>query len=199
VQWLATAGVERGLIGPREIPRLWDRHVLNCAVAVDLAVPNASVLDVGSGAGLPGLVWALVRPDLTVTLVEPLQRRVDFLREVVADLQVAGRVQICRARAEDLAGKAQADVVTCRAVAPWSRLAGWCLPLVTVDGVVAALKGASARAELAAAASDLLSAGAGATDVVVYGADVLEQPTHVALVRPRSAHPRDPRPRGGGG
>ncbi len=80
MQWLATAGVERGLIGPREVPRLWDRHVLNCAVAVDVAVPNASVLDVGSGAGLPGLVWALVRPDLTVTLVEPLQRRVDFLR-----------------------------------------------------------------------------------------------------------------------
>lgn len=217
---LATAGVERGLIGPREGPRRWERHVLNCAVAADVAPEGASVLDLGSGAGLPGLVWALVRPDLTVTLVEPLHRRVEFLREVVADLHVGDRVQVRRARAEELAGQATADVVTSRALAPWSRLAGWCMPLVAPGGVVAALKGVSAREELAAAAADLRRVGAGDTHVVAYGADVLDQPTLVALVWPRTSgsgprsmterlgRPKPPgerqrgrgrRPRGGGG
>lgn len=182
--WLATAGVERGLLGPREAPRLWRRHVLNCAVAVDVAPLGATVIDVGSGAGLPGLAWALVRPDLTVTLVEPLQRRVDFLAEVVEDLQVADRVGIRHNRAEDLAGQVLADVVTSRAVAPWSRLAGWCLPLVAPGGVVAALKGASAHDELAAAAADLRRAGAGDTTVLAYGADVLDQPTLVVILCP---------------
>lgn len=182
---LATTGVQRGLIGPRETPRLWERHVLNCAVAVEVAPVGASVLDVGSGAGLPGLVWALVRPDLHVTVVEPLQRRADFLREAVDELGLAGRVEVLRARAEDLAGRITADVVTSRAVAPWARLAGWCLPLVAPGGVVAALKGSTAREELAAAEEALNRAGAGPTCVVTYGAEVLEPPTVVALVWPR--------------
>lgn len=182
---LATTGVQRGLIGPRETPRLWERHLLNCAVAVEAAPVGASVLDLGSGAGLPGLVWALVRPDLHVTVVEPLQRRADFLREVVEELGLAERAEVLRARAEELRGRITADVVTSRAVAPWSRLAGWCLPLVAPGGVVAALKGAKAIKELAEAEEDLRRAGAGETRVVAYGADVLAQPTLVALVWPR--------------
>ena len=95
---LATAGVERGLIGPREVPRLWDRHLLNCAVAVPLVPEGADVIDVGSGAGLPGIVWAIVRSDITVTCLEPLQRRATFLEEAVTELGLTGRVQVVRAR-----------------------------------------------------------------------------------------------------
>lgn len=186
---LATTGVQRGLIGPRETPRLWERHLLNCAVAVEAAPVGATVLDVGSGAGLPGLVWALVRPDLHVTAVEPLERRADFLREAVDELGLSERVDVLRARAEELAGRITADVITSRAVAPWSRLAGWCLPLVAPGGVVAALKGATAREELAAAVEALHRAGAGEVNVVAYGADVLEHPTFVALVWPRGSDP----------
>ncbi len=184
-QRLATTGVGHGLIGPREVHRLWERHLLNCAVAADVAGPEATVLDVGSGAGLPGLVWALVRPDLLLTLVEPLQRRADFLMETIAELGLADRVQVRRARAEELAGTTIADVVTSRAVAPWSRLAGWSLPLVAPAGKVAALKGASAAEELSRSAGDLRRAGAGHTEVLVLGADVLEHPTRVVIVRRR--------------
>jgi 16S rRNA (guanine527-N7)-methyltransferase len=165
------------------VHRLWDRHLLNCAVAVGVAPQGSTVVDIGSGAGLPGLVWALVRPDLVVTLVEPLQRRVDFLTSAVADLGLADRVQVRRARAEDLARTLTADVVTSRAVAPWSKLAGWSLPLVAPAGMVAALKGASAADELARSAADLRRAGAGHTRVVLFGADILQHPTRVVVVR----------------
>ena len=181
--WLATAGVDRGLIGPREISRLWNRHILNCAVAVDVVPTGASVLDVGSGAGLPGLVWALIRPDVRVTLLEPLLRRTDFLTEVVLDLGVEDRVRVLRGRAEDVAGEVTADVVTSRAVAPWTKLARWSLPLVAPGGIVAALKGASAQAELQEAAGVLQRAGAISSSVHVYGADVLAQPTSVVVLR----------------
>ena len=180
---LATTGVERGLLGPREVHRLWDRHLLNCAVAVDVAPPAATVLDLGSGAGLPGLVWALVRPDLVVTLVEPLRRRAAFLSEAIAGLGLERRVQVRRARAEDLAGSVTADVVTSRALAPWSRLGGWSLPLVAPAGMVAALKGASAAEELARSAEYLRQAGATHTEVLLFGADVLAQPTRVVIIR----------------
>lgn len=184
-QRLATTGVERGLIGPREVHRVWDRHLLNCAVAADVARPEASVLDLGSGAGLPGLVWALVRPDLDLTLVEPLHRRAGFLVEVVAELGLGSRVQVLRGRAEELAGSITADVVTSRAVAPWARLAGWSLPLVAPAGMVAALKGASASEELDRSADDLRRAGAGHAEVLIFGADVLEHPTRVVVIRRR--------------
>ena len=180
---LATTGVARGLIGPREVPRLWQRHLLNCAVAAEIAPPGSTVLDLGSGAGLPGLVWALVRPDLVVTLVEPLQRREVFLTEAVAELELSYRVRVVRARAEDLAGSVTADVVTSRAVAPWSRLGPWSLPLVAPGGMVAALKGSSAEAELTESAPALRRAGAGRMQVLTFGADVLEHPTRVVVVR----------------
>jgi 16S rRNA (guanine527-N7)-methyltransferase len=152
--WLAGAGVERGLVGPRETDRLWDRHLLNCAVVEALIPTGASVIDIGSGAGLPGVPLAIARPDLTVVLVESMLRRSAFLTEVVADLGLA-EVAVRRARAEDLARSLTegelADVVTARAVAPIEKLARWALPLTRPDGAVLALKGVGAAQEVSAA------------------------------------------------
>jgi len=153
VDILAGRGIERGLLGPREADRLWDRHVLNSAALADLIPARASVADVGSGAGLPGLPLAILRPDLTVTLIEPLLRRATFLTETVAELGLGQRVQVVRARAEDFSGRFA--VVASRAVAPLERLVGWCEPLRARDGVLLALKGQSAAAELVAAGASL--------------------------------------------
>lgn len=147
---LVTTGVERGLIGPREAPRVWDRHVLNCAVVAELVPTDARVVDVGSGAGLPGIPLSLARPDLAIVLVEPLARRVEWLDEVVADLGLDVRVD--RGRAEETAVRRRwegADVVTARAVAPLARLAGWALPLLRTGGRMLAMKGVSAPEEIA--------------------------------------------------
>ena len=147
---LVGSGVERGLLGPREAPRIWDRHILNCAVVAELLPDGARTVDLGSGAGLPGIPLALARPDLSVVLVEPLARRVDWLREVVEDLDLPVTVE--RGRAEEPGVRARwegADVVTARAVAPLARLAGWALPLLRPGGMMLALKGASADAEVA--------------------------------------------------
>lgn len=156
---LAGPGVERGLVGPRETARLWERHLLNCA-AVGVLIPHgATVVDIGSGAGLPGLPLAIARPDLTVVLVESMLRRTAFLCEVVADLGLAA-VSVRRARAEELvsprhgrsaAGLPLADVVTARAVAPIEKLTRWAMPLCKERGVVLALKGAGAAAEVSSA------------------------------------------------
>jgi 16S rRNA (guanine527-N7)-methyltransferase len=152
---LATEGTVRGLIGPREVPRVWERHLLNSAAIASLVPASARVVDVGSGAGLPGIPLALARPDLTVALLEPLARRVAFLTECVDRLGLE-RVTVVRGRAEegpvrrDLGG---ADVVTARAVAPLDRLAGWCLPLLRPGGLLLAMKGSTAAEELAAAGS----------------------------------------------
>src|SRR5918993_2701250 len=148
---LATDGTVRGLIGPREVPRLWDRHLLNSAVIGELVPTGARVVDVGSGAGLPGIPLALARPDIEVVLLEPLARRAVFLTECVRRLALP-KVAVVRGRAEEgdvrrrLGG---ADVVTARAVAPLERLAGWCLPLLRPGGRLLALKGESAAEELA--------------------------------------------------
>lgn len=182
---LAHAGVLRGLIGPREVPRLWERHLLNCAVLTDLIPTGARVDDVGSGAGLPGLVLAVRRPDLTVRAIEPLLRRTTFLEEVTAELGLSN-VTVVRGRAEDL-GRGQpltaaADVVTARAVAPLDRLLGWCLPLVRPGGVLLAIKGADASDELAAAGPLLERAGVDDATVVRLGAGLLAEPTTVVRV-----------------
>lgn len=165
VDHLATSGVERGLVGPREGPRLWQRHVLNCALLAPLVPAGASVVDVGSGAGLPGIVVALARPDLGVVLVEPLLRRTSWLEEVVADLGLD--VEVVRARAQEC-GR-DADAVLSRAVAPLDRLLGWCLPLVRPGGQVLALKGSGAAQELAAAAPLLRRRRLGAGEVLQVG------------------------------
>jgi 16S rRNA (guanine527-N7)-methyltransferase len=158
---LATDGVVRGLIGPREVPRLWDRHLINCGLLAPLVPAGASVADLGSGAGLPGLVLALARPDLRVTLVEPMARRVAFLNEAVEMLELSD-VRVVRARAEELGGTEGFDVVTARALAPLPRLLSWGLPLVATGGVLLAMKGSSAGEEVEAAAADLRRAWAGA-------------------------------------
>src|SRR5687768_3453683 len=145
---LATAGVVRGLIGPREAPRLWERHLLNCAAVAELISPAATVIDVGSGAGLPGIVLAVARPDISVILVEPLARRTAFLDEAVSLLGLADQVTVERGRAEEFVGRLSAEVVTARAVAPLDRLAGWCLPLTTLGGRLLALKGMTAADEV---------------------------------------------------
>lgn len=182
---LATAGVERGLIGPREVPRLWDRHLLNCAVVVPLVPEGADVIDVGSGAGLPGIVWAIARPDITVTCLEPLQRRATFLEEVVADLGLTARVQVVRARAEDIVrGRGpvtslRAGVVTARAVAPLDRLAGWTVPLVEPGGELLALKGRSAAEEVEGARTALERLGVVSLEIVECGVGVVDPPTTV--------------------
>ncbi|WP_373319489.1 16S rRNA (guanine(527)-N(7))-methyltransferase RsmG [Rugosimonospora africana] len=189
---LATDGVIRGLIGPREAPRIWDRHLLNCAAMAELVQAGAAVVDVGSGAGLPGVVLAIARPDLTVVLVEPLARRTLFLTEAVARLDLQERVSVVRGRAEELvrgplAGQVSpGDVVTARAVAPMDRLAAWCLPLASVGGRLLALKGASAADEVETHRDAIGRLGGGTPVIRECGAGLLEQPaTVVEVVRER--------------
>jgi 16S rRNA (guanine527-N7)-methyltransferase len=141
---LAGDGTVRGLIGPREVPRLWERHLINCAVLAELIPDEAAVCDIGTGAGLPGIVLAIARPDLQVTLVEPLLRRTSFLEEVVAELGLT-RCEVRRARADALHGVATYEVVTSRAVAPLPKLVAWSLPLVAPGGAVLAMKGSRAQ------------------------------------------------------
>src|SRR3954453_23683323 len=179
---LATDGVVRGLIGPREAPRLWERHLLNCAVVADLLPEGTDVCDLGSGAGLPGLVLSIRRPDLRVTLVEPLLRRTTFLTEVAERLDLTN-VEVVRDRAEALHGSREFSVVTSRAVAPLPRLLAWSMPLVRQGGELVAMKGASAVEEVAAASSDLTRCGAGAVDVLTLGTAVVNPPTTVTRVR----------------
>jgi len=178
---LATEGIVRGLIGPREVPRLWDRHLLNCAVVTDAIEPGLSVCDIGSGAGLPGLVMAMRRPDLQLTLVEPLLRRTVFLDEAVASLGLEN-VQVVRARAEELHGKAAYDVVTSRAVAPLDRLSTWSLPLVRTGGQFLAMKGSSAEDELAAAKSIIAKHHGLVQDVLELGTELLDRPVRVVRI-----------------
>lgn len=161
---LSGAGVERGLIGPREVPRLWERHLLNCVQIAGVFDRGASICDVGSGAGLPGVVLALARPDLTVTLLEPLLRRSRFLDEVVDELDLE-RVTVVRSRAEEYRGP-RFDAVTARAVAPLERLVRWTLPLCRPGGTLVALKGSSAQDELQGAEEALRKANARSSRVL---------------------------------
>jgi 16S rRNA (guanine527-N7)-methyltransferase len=147
---LAGSGVERGLIGPAEADRIWERHLLNCAAVAHLLPARCSLVDVGSGAGLPGVVLAMLMPQARVTLLEPLARRVDFLTETVGELGLTN-AEVVRARAEDVAGQISADVVTARAVAPLDKLVGLTLGLLRPGGRVVAIKGSGAEAELARA------------------------------------------------
>jgi 16S rRNA (guanine527-N7)-methyltransferase len=181
---LATTGVEAGLIGPREVPRLWSRHILNCAVVVD---PGASfvpadslVADVGSGAGLPGLVWAISRPDLRIVCLEPLLRRSDFLTRCVQELDLASNVTVVRSRAEDAEGD-RYPVVTARAVAPLGKLLGWTVPLLSIGGRLVALKGASAADEVAEAADVARELGVQDLWIAQAGAGIVEPPTTLVL------------------
>lgn len=180
---LATDGVERGLIGPREVDRLWDRHILNSAALVEIVTEGERVGDIGSGAGLPGIPVAIARPDLEVVLIEPLLRRTTFLEEVVDELELAN-VRVVRGRAEDRAvidAVAPLDVVTSRAVAPLAKLARWSLPLLREHGRMLAIKGSSVTEELERDRQELSRLGAGAFAVVRVGEGVLTEPTTVLI------------------
>jgi 16S rRNA (guanine527-N7)-methyltransferase len=189
---LACVGVERGLIGPREVPRLWDRHILNCAVLGELIAEGAAVVDIGSGAGLPGIPLAIARPDLRVTLVEPLLRRTIFLAEFI---EASGLdVTVVRGRAEQPGVRKEAggaDVVTSRAVAPLGKLVQWSLPLVHDHGRMLALKGASVAEELERDHEELTRAGGGNAMVLECGVGIVSPPTVVLSVErlPRSERP----------
>jgi 16S rRNA (guanine527-N7)-methyltransferase len=183
---LATTGVTAGLIGPREVPRLWSRHILNCAVVVEPTLPfvpqGSTVVDIGSGAGLPGLVWALVRPDLQVTCLEPLLRRSTFLEQVVADLGLGDRVTVLRDRAESITKTwPGVDIATSRAVAPLPKLLGWSMPLVHPGGRLVAMKGANAPVEVAEAQGEARALGAINLEVATCGADLVDPPTTLVL------------------
>lgn len=177
---LASAGVERGLIGPREVDRIWDRHILNSAAVAELIEPGARVIDVGSGAGLPGLPLAIARPDLSVTLLEPMLRRTEFLDAAVRDLGLA--VTVVRGRAEEPAvrsGIGGADVVVSRAVADLEKLTRWCLPLLRQGGRMLAMKGERAEAELAEHRAAMSRLGAADAKVLRCGTRYPESATAV--------------------
>jgi len=156
VDILASRGIDWGVVGPREGERLWDRHILNSIAGASLFPEGATVVDVGSGAGLPGIPLAIMRPDLKVTLLESLLRRANFLDLAVEELELSDRVRVVRARAED--HRERYAVVASRAVAPLPRLIGWCAPLMTGGGKILALKGSSAETELADSAKELRKA-----------------------------------------
>jgi 16S rRNA (guanine527-N7)-methyltransferase len=192
---LATAGIERGLLGPREAGRIWDRHLLPSAALAELIQQDATVLDVGSGAGLPGIPRAIARPDLTVTLLEPMQRRCAFLEECVVALGLSN-VSVRRGRAEDLAGRVTVDVVTARAVARLPRLVALTVPLCRPGGSVLAVKGETVMDELTeldvrrardglAVPTALRRQGVDAIDVVTAGYGMIDPPTTAVRVRTR--------------
>jgi 16S rRNA (guanine527-N7)-methyltransferase len=173
---LADTAVSHGLIGPREVPILWERHVLNCAVA-QLAFPQGvEIIDVGSGAGLPGLALAIARPDLRLHLVEPMLRRTNWLGATIAELGL-DNVEVHRGRAEEFRGELVARYATARAVARIDKLARWTFPLLEDGGTLVALKGSQAAQELAAEEQVLRSLGMREARIGTYGADVLEVPT----------------------
>jgi len=181
---LAGAGVERGLLGPREVDRLWDRHILNSAAIAELLETGERVADIGSGAGLPGIPLALARPDLRVTLIEPLLRRSEFLREVVDDLGLD--MTIVRGRAEDLSVRQQVgemDAVVSRAVASLDKLTEWSMPLLRLDGRMAAIKGERAEQEIREHRRVMASLGAVDVRVMRCGADYLDQPATAVVAR----------------
>jgi len=190
---LAGDGVLRGLIGPREVPRLWERHVLNSAAVAEAVPEGARVVDVGSGAGLPGIPLGLARPDLTMTLVEPMARRVEFLEEAVAELEDAAladgtpgsRWRVVRGRAEDrsvVGAVGRVDVVTARAVAPLPRLVGWCRGLMRPGTQLVALVGARALEELPALLPELAAAGMRNVHARAVGAALGDAATTVVVM-----------------
>jgi 16S rRNA (guanine527-N7)-methyltransferase len=187
---LVDEGVDRGLVGPREVPRLWERHLLNSAAVVRFLPASGRIVDLGSGAGLPGIVVAAMCPDAEVVLLERMARRTDWLREVAGSLGLAN-VVVTRARAEDVHGSLFCAAVTARAVAPLERLYSWALPLLEKGGVLVALKGARAQDEVVAAARVGLRLGGGAAELVSASTiDGAEVTTVVRVVREVAQHVR---------
>ena len=189
---LAGPGVERGLIGPGETGRIWERHLLNCAVVAELIPASGLLVDLGSGAGLPGIVLAMLLPGVEVVLLEPMARRTIFLQECIEQLSLPN-AQVRRARAEDLVGQVQADVVTARAVATLDRLAVLAAGLARPGGLVLAMKGAAAGQELEQAGPVLRGLGATRVALVEAGVGQVGQPTTVIRFTTRvAARPKRP-------
>ncbi len=184
VTHLCTTGVEYGLLGPREVPRMWSRHVLNCAVLGPELAEDAEVADVGSGAGLPGIAAALAAPGAHFTLIEPMERRVDWLAEVVGDLGLEN-IDIIRARAEEVTDEVMADVVTARAVSALKKLIPLTAPLLADDGELLLIKGRSAAEEVDNAAKAVKRFKLQQPTVELLGEDILEEPTTVVRIRRR--------------
>ena len=179
---LAGPGVERGLLGPREVDRIWERHILNSAALAELIGPGARVIDIGSGAGLPGVPLAIARPDLRVTLVEPMLRRTEFLTEVVEALGIP--VEVIRGRAEEPAirsSAAGADVVVSRAVADLGTITRWSMPLLRPGGRMLALKGERAAAEAVECGREMAALGAIGVEVVRCGMSLLSPAATVVV------------------
>jgi 16S rRNA (guanine527-N7)-methyltransferase len=188
---LATDGIERGLIGPREVDRLWDRHLLNSAAIEELITDGARIIDAGSGAGLPGVPLALARPDLRITLVEPMLRRTEFLLEVVGELGIDS--DVVRGRIEEAAVRERVgtvDAVTCRAVAALDKLTEWCVPVLRPGGQLLAIKGEHANEEVRRHRRVMASRGAGTVRVVTCGGDYLDPPTTVVVAERTGAATR---------
>ena len=183
-QLLAGVGVERGLIGPNEVPRIWERHLLNSAVVAELVPRPCSLVDLGSGAGLPGIVLAMLLPDSEVALLEPMLRRATFLEECVADLGL-DNARVVRARAEQMAGKLAVDVVTARAVAPLDRLAALAVGLLKPGGIVLAVKGAKASAEVRDAKAALDRLGLRDAEVLAVGSGKVDPAATVVRLAAR--------------
>lgn len=180
---LAGPGVERGLLGPREVERLWDRHLLNCAAIGELLESAERIADIGSGAGLPGIPVAIARPDLSITLVEPLLRRSEFLREAVEELELRA-VEVVRGRAEDRAVRdafGDRDAVVSRAVAPLDKISRWSFPLLRAGGRMMAMKGERAQAEIEEHRRAMIGLGANEVRVVRCGVNYLTPPATVVL------------------
>lgn len=176
VRHLCDTGVSHGLMGPREVPRMWERHVLNCAVVHPGIPEDAAVADIGAGAGLPGLVLAIARPDLQLTLIEPLLRRTVWLERVSDELGLSN-VRILRGRAEEFWGKESFDVVTSRAVARLGELARWSLPLVNRGGEMFVLKGSRAADELKNDAPVLQRLRVSSAEIEEWGVGVVDPAT----------------------
>ncbi len=190
---LRTDGVERGLIGPRETERIWERHILNCAAIAELVPEGSRIADIGSGAGLPGIPLAIARPDLSVILVEPLLRRASFLAEVVERLGLTG-VTVVRGRAEDPTVKrehANLDAVASRAVATLDKLCRWSLPLLRYGGEMLAMKGDRAVFEIDEFRPAMVALGASDIRTVKCGEGYVSPPTTVVVAR-RNRQERPP-------
>lgn len=193
-EMLATEGVLAGVIGPREAPRLWSRHLLNSAALAELVPANATVVDVGSGAGLPGVPLALARSDLSVQLLEPLLRRCRFLEAVTVRLDLGSSVLVRRGRAPEVARdlNVAVDVAVARAVAPLDKLTSWSLPLLRPGGLLLALRGQAARSEVKAAKTAIASAGGGEVAVREVSIGAALPPVTVVCVRRVQAAGRRP-------
>ncbi|ORA14931.1 16S rRNA (guanine(527)-N(7))-methyltransferase RsmG [Mycobacterium arosiense] len=181
---LATAGVERGLLGPREVDRVWDRHILNSAALAELLDPGERIVDIGSGAGLPGIPLAIARPDLEVVLLEPLLRRSEFLNAIIHELGLA--VEVVRGRAEEPGVRnrfGERDAAVSRAVASLDKLTKWSLPLLRHDGRMLAIKGERASDEVEQHRRVMAASGAADVRVVTCGASYLRPPATVVSAR----------------